>query len=138
MVYFKGWQDEYADIAHEIERRFSPEDICMISSGTLIFTKENMRYLREKERPSRVLEMPLVKTVGKYSYPLEIREKMFTHLFHSFTPEFRSRVFTYLCLEDPRLWMPALGREYRCDRDFEMDMKKWYLGKVAELRARHC
>ena len=134
MVYFKGWEKEYEFIAHEIERRFKPEEICMVSSGTLIFTKENIQYMREKDEKSRVLEMELLPTAGKYSYPFETKLRMFSHFFHSFSEDFRSKVFTYLCLEDPKLWMPVLGREYKCDKDFEMDMKKHYLEKIDSIR----
>ena len=59
---------------------------------------------------------------------------MFSHFFHSFSEDFRSKVFTYLCLEDPKLWMPVLGREYKCDKDFEMDMKKHYQKKIDSIR----
>lgn len=134
MVYFKGWQDEYADVANAIERRFRPEEICMISAGTLIFTKENLRYIRGKGEHSRVLEMDLVPTAGKYSYPFETKLEMFSTLFSSFSEAFRNNVFTYLCLEDPELWMPVLGRSYECDRAFEADMKKCYIEKVEKLR----
>lgn len=133
MVHFKGWQDEYAYLAREIERRFSPSDILMISSGTLIFTKENLRFIREKKVSTRVLQMEKTLTAGKYSYPFEVKKEMFSHLFNSFSDHYLDGVFTYLCLEDPRLWLPVLKREYGSDKEFETDMRKSYLKKITSI-----
>ena len=130
MVYFKGWEEEYAHVVEEIEKRFSPSEILMISSGTLIFTKENLRFVREKMVRTRVPQMEKTLSAGKYTYPFEIKKEMFTHLFSTFDPGFIENIFTYLCLEDPRLWLPVLKRQYSCDKDFEMDMKKHYLMKI--------
>ena len=134
MVYFKGWEEEYAYVVEQITKNFSADEICMISSGTLVFTKQVLRTLREKGSPSRVLEMELSPAAGKYSYPLEIRKRMYTTLFSYFPENYRKNVFTYLCLEDPSLWKDALGREYACDKDFEEDMKRAYLSKAALCR----
>lgn len=130
MVYFKGWEEEYAHVVEEIKKRFSPSEILMISSGTLIFTKENLRFIREKMVRTRVPQMEKTLSAGKYTYPFEIKKEMFTHLFSTFDPSFIENIFTYLCLEDPRLWLPVLKRQYSCDKDFEMDMKKHYLMKI--------
>lgn len=131
MVYFKNWEEEYGSVVEKITENFRPDEICMISSGTLVFTKHVLKTLREKGAPSRVLEMELTPAAGKFSYPLEIRKKMYETLFSFFPEDYRRNVFTYLCLEDPSLWLPALGREYGSDREFEEDMKRAYLSKAA-------
>ncbi len=130
MFYFKGWQDEYAYIANEIEKRFSPDDICMISMGTLTFTKAVLKRLRELGEESKVLQMELTPAAGKFSYPLDVKKKMFSHVASSFFKDFRDNIFFYLCMEDPTLWLPVLNREYSCDKDFELDMKRSYFEKV--------
>lgn len=130
MVYFKGWDDEYPKIAEMIEQRFSPSDIYAISIGTLTFTKAVIKKLRQMGRESRTLEMELEEAAGKYSYPLETKKKMFSTVFSSFSQKFRDNVFFYLCMEDPSLWLPVLGREYACDKEFEEDMKKHYRAKL--------
>ena len=133
MVHFKGWREEYEAVVREIERRFSPKEILMISSGTLIFTKENLRFIREKKVKTRVIQMEKTLSAGKYTYPFEIKKEMFSHLFSSFSPCFINQIFTYLCLEDPRLWLPVLKREYKCDKDFESDMRKHYFEKINSI-----
>ena len=130
MVYFKGWQDEYSKVVNKIMSMFRPEEVLMISIGTLTFTKAVIKRLREKEAESRVLEMELEKTAGKYSYPLEKKARMFSHVYSSFSEEWHDNVFFYLCMEDPALWPIVLKREYKCDKDFEEDMKRRYFHKV--------
>ena len=134
MFYFKGWEDEYKYVVDEITSRFSPSDILMIGIGTLTFTKAVIKRLREMGAESKVLEMELVDAAGKYSYPLDKKEKMFRHIYSSFPKEYKDNIFFYLCMEDPSLWMKCLGREYSCDKDFEMDMKKFYLSKINSVR----
>ena len=130
MVYFRGWDEEYPRIAQMIAERFSPDEICMISIGTLTFTKSVLRTLRERGEESKVLEMELTPAAGKFSYPLDVKRKMFSTVYRAFPEEFRKNVFFYLCMEDPSLWLPVLGREYSSDREFEADMKRHYLGKI--------
>lgn len=130
MFYFKGWRDEYREVVDKITSAFSPNDIVMISMGTLTFTKAVLQRLRQQGRKSKVLEMELVKTAGKYSYPLEKKEEMFSTLYSYFPESFKENVFFYLCMEDPTLWMKTLKREYKCDSDFELDMKKAYFSKL--------
>lgn len=134
MFYFKGWREEYRLVADSVTSAFSPDDIVMISMGTLTFTKAVLQKLREEGRKSRVLEMELEKTAGKYSYPLEKKREMFSTLYSCFPEEYRKGVFFYLCMEDPSLWPDVLGREYSCDREFESDMKRSYFDKLGIVR----
>ena len=130
MFYFKGWEKEYGEVVEAIVSNFRPEEICMIGIGTLTFTKAVIKRLREMGQESKVLQMELTEAAGKYSYPLDKKEKMFCHIYASFPEEYRKGVFFYLCMEDPTLWKPVLEREYSSDKEFEMDMKKNYLRKI--------
>ena len=134
MFYFKGWEEEYKTVVNEITSRFSPSDILLIGIGTLTFTKAVIKRLREMGAESKVLEMELTEAAGKYSYPLDKKEKMFRHIYSSFPREYRENIFFYLCMEDPSLWMKTLGREYSCDKEFEMDMKRFYLSRIDAIR----
>ena len=113
-----------------ITNSFSPDELCQISFGTLTFTKAVLQHLRTHRTPSRVLCMPLVEAAGKYSYTLDIKREMFSAVYSYFPENFKEDVFFYLCMEDPSLWLPCLGREYSCDKEFELDMKKHYLAAV--------
>ncbi len=138
MVYFKGWEDEYEGVASKVSSAFAPEDLYAISIGTLTFTKSVLKHLRMRGEESRILEMDLTPAAGKFSYPLDIKKKMFSHVYSSFPESIRKGVFFYLCMEDPSLWRPVLGREYGCDKEFELDMKKNYMRKRDILINKRC
>ena len=130
MVFFNGWENEYRDLVMALCDNIDPENAVMIGIGTLTFTKENLKTLRSSGRPTRVTQMPLAPIAGKYSYDLETKRKMFSHLYSCFPQDWKDKVFFYLCMEDPSLWEPCLGRSYPCNADFEADMKRHYLEKV--------
>ncbi len=134
MVYFKGWKEEYASLVKLLTSSLDPDKVVMIGLGTLTFTKQNLRVLREGGRKTLVTKIPLTPAAGKYSYPLETKKEMFSYLYSLFPVEWKEKVFFYLCMEDPSLWKPCLGREYGCNKEFDSDMKRHYLYKINEVR----
>ena len=130
MVFFNGWENEYKDLVMALCDSIDPENAVMVGIGTLTFTKQNLRTLRESGRPTRVTQMPMAPIAGKFSYDLETKRKMFSHVYSCFPQDWKDKVFFYLCMEDPSLWEPCLGRSYSCNADFEADMKRHYLAKV--------
>ena len=130
MVFFKGWEEEYRNLVMALCDNIDPENTVMVGIGTLTFTKQNLRTLRESGRPTRVTQMPLEMIAGKYSYDLETKRRMFSHLYSCFPSDWKEKVFFYLCMEDPSLWEPCLGRSYSCNADFEDDMRHRYMAKV--------
>ena len=135
MVFFSGWEKEYQDLVMALCDRIDPKNAAMVGIGTLTFTKQNLRTLRESGRPTRVTQMPMAPIAGKFSYDLETKRKMFGHVYSCFPQDWKDKVFFYLCMEDPSLWEPCLGRSYSCNADFEADMKRHYLAKVRSEQA---
>lgn len=133
MFFFKGWEKEYSDLVRQLCDTIDPKNVVMVGMGTLTFTKQNLRTLRESGRPTRVTQMALESIAGKYSYDLETKRRMFSHVYSAFPNDWKDNVFFYLCMEDPSLWEPCLGRSYSCNADFEADMKRHYLAKVKSL-----
>ncbi len=134
MVWFKGWEDEYREIFSYIQHAFSPEEVVMISLGTLTFIKPVIRQLRESGRRTRVTQIPLSDAAGKLSYPLPIKKELFSFAYRQFSREWKESVFFYMCMEDPSLWEPVFGFSYSSNDEFEEAMKQAYMKKVAELR----
>jgi spore photoproduct lyase len=132
MIYFSGWENEYQAVIDKITTQFSVDEVVMISFGTLTFTKEALRELRLSGQPSRVLQMSLSEIAGKYSYPLSVKEQLFTHAYECFPASWKSEEgpFMYLCMEAPELWEPVFGRSYPDNATFEMAMKTAYLKKI--------
>lgn len=130
MVYFKGWQDEYKELVNLICSQINPNNVVMVGIGALTFTKQNLKALRESERPTRVTQMELTPAAGKFSYPLKIKQEMFSYVYSCFPQEWKENVFFYLCMEDPSLWQPCIGRQYDSNAEFEADMKAHYQSKL--------
>ena len=131
MVFFNGWEDEYRSLIMSLCDNIDPENAVMVGIGTLTFTKQNLRTLRGSGRPTRVTQMPMAPIAGKFSYDPETKRRMFSHVYSCFPQDWKDKVFFYLCMEEPSLWEPCLGRSYACNADFEADMKRHYLAKVA-------
>jgi len=136
IVLTKGWQEEYKQLVDQIVDQFNPEEVVMVSMGTLTFTKAVLRKLRQEGRKSRILEMELVETAGKYSYPLETKKMFFSYVYNLFPDTWKNKQtmpFYYLCMEDPSLWLPVFGYEYRCNADFDDAMRIAYSEKVKAI-----
>ena len=134
IIHFVGWEQEYREITDTIQHMFTPRETVMISLGTLTFIKPVLRTLRESGISSKVLQIPLLDSAGKYSYDDETKVKLFSYLFNSFNPDWQKQVFFYLCMEPHSLWDAVLGRSYQNNEDFEFDMKNTYMNKVLLAR----
>ena len=104
----------------------------MVSLGTLTFTREVLRQLRQSGQPSRILQMELSESAGKYSYPPTVKERMFSHAYESFPDSWKGEEgpFFYLCMELPELWEPVFGRSYPNNVAFEADMRRHYIQRL--------
>jgi spore photoproduct lyase len=129
MVWFEGWQKEYESIASKLIQKFKAEDTALVSMGTLTFTKPVLKQIRQKAEPTKILQMPLYKTNGKFSYPLHIKKQMFGVLYKAFE-SWHDKVFFYLCMEDESLWRDVFGFEYDSNEAFEEAMKRAYMSKI--------
>ncbi len=130
MVWYRGWEEDYKAIATQIMKRFTPDQVVMISMGTLTFTKAVLKQLREEGVRTLTTKIPFAPAGNKLSYPTHIKEQLFSHLYQSFTEEWKQAVFFYLCMEDPALWLPVFGYEYGDNTEFEEAMKDHYKSKV--------
>lgn len=131
MVHYSGWQSDYKMIADRIMNEFTHEGLALISIGTLTFIKPVIKQIRSREFKTKILQMPLVDSEGKFSYTYDIKKEMFKHLYDSFKP-WHNKLFFYMCMEDKRLWMDVFGREYQTNEEFEEDMIKSYFTKIAD------
>lgn len=129
IVLFEGWQEAYTAIAKELLERFTCKEVALISMGTLTFIKPVLKKIRLRAQSSKILQMPLVDASGKYSYPLSLKEEMFSTLYQAFKP-WHTEVFFYLCMEDESLWQKVFGHEYANNEAFEEAMVGAYMQKI--------
>ncbi|VAX09528.1 Spore photoproduct lyase [hydrothermal vent metagenome] len=129
MIHYSHWQEDYSAIFSSLQTMFSPPEVALVSLGTLTFTKGVIKQIRQRGLKSKILQLPLVETSGKLSYPDEMKLEMFSHVYNSLST-WHDEVFFYLCMENNRLWQPVFGYEYPTNEDFEIAMKRHYMGKV--------
>ncbi len=129
MIHYNNWKEEYTLIFHRLQDLFSPEEVALISFGTLTYTKPVVKQIRQRGLKSKILQLPLIDSDGKLSYSEETKLEMFSHAYQSFLA-WHKKVFFYLCMENNRLWEPAFGYAYPSNEDFELAMKRAYLAKI--------
>jgi len=133
IVHYDQWQPDYELIVERLCSSFEPEEVALVSMGTLTYIKSVVREIRKRAIPTQMLKMPMVDSDGKQSYPDEIKRSLFSHVYDSFAESWKSNVFFYLCMENRRLWKPVLGYEYASNTEFEAAMKQAYQDKIRAL-----
>lgn len=129
IVHYKGWQADYQNICQDITEKFVANQVALISMGTLTFTKSVMKTIRQRPFTSKILQMPMQQSGGKFSYPTEIKLELFSQVYGALS-SWHERVFFYLCMEPQQLWKPVFGYDYRNNEAFEAAMKNAYFAKI--------
>ena len=130
IVHYKGWKHEYTEITKSIQKMFKPEEVALISLGTLTFIKPVIKKIRDRDLKSKILQMPLEEAGGKVSYPLETKLDLFKTVYDSFKEEWKESIFFYMCMEDESLWEPVFGKTYKDNSIFENEMINSYFAKA--------
>ena len=130
IVHYDQWQQDYGLVVERLSSLFKPEEVALVSMGTLTYIKSVIREIRKRAIPTQILKMPMVDSDGKQSYPHEIKLSLFSHVYNSFPESWKNDVFYYLCMENHRLWKPVFGYEYASNSEFETAMKNAYLNKI--------
>ncbi len=133
MVHYEGWKEGYSEMISMVMERFTPEQVVTISFGTLTFIKPVIKKLRNRDFKTKILQMPFTDAEGKFSYPYELKQELFSHAYESFA-EWHKKVFFYMCMEDARLWNDVFGYEYEDNDVFEEAMLGSYFEKIDNLR----
>ncbi len=132
MIYIKDFEKHYGEVFSKLLEMFKASEVALVSLGTLTFIKPVIKKIRAREFKSKILQIPLVNASGKFSYPLDIKRKMFKFAYQSLKP-WQKEVYFYMCMEDKSLWKDVFGYEYPTNESFEMDMKFSYFKKIKGL-----
>ena len=129
IVRYDGWEADYAAIGKQLSARFDPSQVALVSLGTLTYTKAVMKTIRRRDFASKILQMPMQQSAGKYSYPEAVKLDLFRRVYRSLSA-WHGRVFFYLCMEPATLWEPVFGFDYADNQHFESAMKAAYFAKI--------
>ena len=130
IIHYDRWQRDYQTVIEKLTNQFNPEEVALVSMGTLTYIKSVMREIRKQAVPGQILKMPMVDADGKMSYPDDIKLSLFTSVYGCFPDSWKENVFYYLCMENQRFWKPVFGFEYASNDEFEQAMKAAYLKKI--------
>jgi len=131
MIYIDEFEKHYGEVFEKLLEKFKAKEVALVSLGTLTFIKPVIKKIRNREFKSKILQIPMVDASGKFSYPLEIKRKMFKFAYESLKP-WQKHVYFYMCMEDKSLWKEVFGYEYPTNESFEMDMKFSYIKKIRD------
>ncbi len=129
IVEYAGYLEEYKAVYDTLLDRFTPQEVALVSFGTLTFIKPVIKQLRNRDFKTKITQMPFDDASGKFSYPHKTKVEMFSHAYKSFKP-WHKKVFFYLCMEPHALWKECFGYEYATNNDFERDMLYNYTQKL--------
>lgn len=129
MIHYDNYKMDYKEVVDQVMASFTPDEVALISIGTITFTKNVIKEIRSRDIKSKILQMPFVEIAGKFSYPDAIKVEMFSYLYESFKP-WHGKVFFYLCMEPAHLWPKVFGYHYEDNLEFEAKMKQSYYNKI--------
>jgi len=134
IVYYEGYELDYANIIQKVVSMFDPCEVAMVSMGTLTFIKPAIKKLRSTGLSSKVLQIPMADAVGKSSYTKEIKKEIFGHVLNQFS-SWHDKVFFYLCMEERSVWESVFGKSYVDNTEFESALFSSVSSKMYSLES---
>lgn len=111
IIWHEGWKQNYKDLVDRICQHFQPEDIQVISLGTLRFQPEQRHLMRERfGMSSMVTSAEMFPSEGnKLRYDSALRKEMFDFVLAQFHKHSAANqpYRTFLCMETPETWISA-------------------------------
>jgi spore photoproduct lyase len=111
MIWHPDWKENYSLLAEELKSRFKPQDVHVISLGTLRFQPEQKQLMRERfGMNSLVTRAEMFKGEGdKLRYDSGLRSEMFQFMIKkmkSIDPNWN----IFLCMETPETWIQSFEK----------------------------
>lgn len=106
LIYHTDWQVNYADLVSRITTQFKPDQVNVISLGTLRFQPEQRHMMKKRfGLNSLVSQAEMFPSEGaKLRYDASLRNEMFKFVYNQFKKHSETwRIF--LCMETPETWI---------------------------------
>lgn len=106
LIHYSEWKKGYADLVSQITKRFKPEDLHVISVGTLRFQGSQRLMMRERFgfNSLSVNGEMFQSEAGKFRYDQSLREEMYKHVLNAFNASGEAwKIF--MCMETPETWI---------------------------------
>ncbi len=112
LIWHPDWKSNYLGLVNEIICRFTPEQVNVISMGTLRFQPEQKNMMRQRfGLSSLVTSAEMFPSEGaKLRYDASLRHEMFRTLYNQFKKN-NEKWKIFLCMETPETWVSALDSQ---------------------------
>jgi spore photoproduct lyase len=109
LIYYPGWEKDYAQAVEKLFQKIDPASICWISLGCFRFIPQLKSLVKERYPESRILYQEFVKGLdGKMRYFKPIRIEMYSAMADWIRRQHK-KAFIYLCMESSEVWEQSLG-----------------------------
>ena len=103
VIYFSGWQSEYAQLIEALFARIEPKDVAWISLGTLRFRPELKKIIETRFPENKILDEELLLGYdNKLRYPDKMRYSAYRHIISAIRG-YSNDIELYLCMEDKNM-----------------------------------
>ena len=111
MIWHPEWKESYASLAEELNKRFSAEQVHVVSLGTLRFQPEQRHMMRERfGLNSLVTSAEMFKGEGdKLRYDAALRSEMFQFMIKKMK-SLDEKWNIFLCMETPETWIQSFEK----------------------------
>ncbi len=109
LIWHSDWKKNYSELIDQLMADFTPEEINVISLGTLRFQPEQRHMMKQRfGLKSWVTQAEMFPSEGaKLRYDASLRHEMFRFVYNRFKNHSdKWRIF--LCMETPETWISAL------------------------------
>ncbi len=109
LIYYPDWEKDYSALCHLIGTTFAPEEVHIISLGSLRFQPNQRHIMRERfGMDSFVTSAEMFPSEGKkLRYDLGLRNEMYAHIISTFK-SLNQKWNIFLCMETPESWISSL------------------------------
>ncbi|MEI7973777.1 MAG: spore photoproduct lyase family protein [Bdellovibrio sp.] len=110
MIFFEGWETAYRELVQRIAHSFRPEQVSVISLGSLRIQPEQRHLQRQRFPPESLVNQAELfpSAQGKWRYDSLLRKRMSQLVLEEFrkhSPAWR----VFLCMETPETWAASFG-----------------------------
>ena len=111
IIWHPNWKENYSYLVQILTKEFSPEQINVISLGTLRFQPEQRHMMRERfGLKSHVTSAEMFSSEGgKLRYDAALRNEMFQFVKNEFYAT-NTRWNIFLCMETPEAWISSYDK----------------------------
>lgn len=122
LLYLDDWKKEYISVIDRLADEFFPSNIAWISLGTLRFTPNLKKIVKERFPKSKIMSAELYPGQdGKVRYFKPIREEMYQALSQVIISRFK-QVPLYLCMETKSVWNKVFGYYHKENNDLDKNL----------------